>query len=269
MQGAPLIRKLLLAAILACLFPVSAFVAEVDLYSSKAIVTGTGEENRALGLRECVAKVLVRVSGDQRLLHNAAMDAIVEAAASHVASYRYRDRLEGVPIHDEQGSYARPHDLTCIFDPAHVDDLLAQLGSKPWPLPRPGIAVFLHVAQGTRSFVLTEDGGEIPYMGESLALAAEPLALEAKLPRAAARPELSGELPSPEQFEALREAAGGDVPLAITLEWSDQALGWVANYRMVNEKGVQDWSASGISFDEAFRIAMRGAAQVLSGNGPP
>lgn len=268
-KGAPLIRKLLLAALLACLSPAPALVAEINLYSSKAIVTGTGEENRALGLRECVAKVLVRVSGDQRLLHNAAMEAIVEAAASHVASFRYRDRLEGVPIHDEQGSYARPHDLTCVFDPAHVDDLLAQLGSKPWPLPRPGIAVFLHVAQGTRSFVLSEDGGESPYMGESLALAAEPLALEAKLPLAAARPELSGELPSPEQFEALHEAAGESVPLAITLEWSDQALGWVANYRMVNEKGVQDWSASGISFDEAFRIAMRGAAQVLSGNGPP
>jgi hypothetical protein len=267
--GAPLIRKLLLAAILACLFPAPAFVAEVNLYSSKAIVTGTGEENRATGLRECVAKVLVRVSGDQRLLHNAAIEAIVEAAPSHVASFRYRDRLEGVPIHDEQGTYARPHDLTCVFDPAHVDDLLAQLGSKPWQLPRPRIAVFLQVVQGTRSFVLTEDGGESPHMRESLALAAEPLAVEVRLPRAAVRPPMTGDLPSPESFEVLRQAAGDDVPLAMTLQWSDEALGWVASFRMMNEKGIQDWSATGISFDEAFRIAMRGAAQVLSGNGPP
>lgn len=269
MQGTSLIRKLLLAAILACLSPTPAFVADANLYSSKAIVTGTGEENRLPGLRECLAKVLVRVSGDQRLLHNAAIDAIVENAAGHVATYRYRDRLEGVPIHDEQGSYARPHDLTCIFDPAHVDDLLAQLGSKPWPLPRPRIAVFLHVAQGQKSFVLTEGDSERTHMRESLELAAEPLALKVRLPTAEMQSEMTGELPSPDEFDVLRETAGGDVPLAITLQWSDQALGWIANFRMMNEKGIQDWSATGISFDEAFRIALRGAAQVLSGNGAP
>ena len=76
-------------------------------------------------------------------------------------------------------------------------------------------------------------------------------------------------LPSPEQFEALRAAAPGDVPLAISLQWSDQALGWVARFRMMNEKGVQDWSATGVNFDEAFRVALRGAAQILSGHGAP
>ncbi|TIW55589.1 MAG: DUF2066 domain-containing protein, partial [Mesorhizobium sp.] len=29
------------------------------------------------------------------------------------------------------------------------------------------------------------------------------------------------------------------------------------------------WQVRGVSFDEAFRVAMRGAAQVLSGNGQP
>ncbi|TIT43144.1 MAG: DUF2066 domain-containing protein, partial [Mesorhizobium sp.] len=29
------------------------------------------------------------------------------------------------------------------------------------------------------------------------------------------------------------------------------------------------WQVRGVSFDEAFRVAMRGAAQILSGNGQP
>lgn len=264
-----MIRKLLLASILAGTAWGAVLAQEPNLYSSTVIVTGTGEENRLIGLRECVPKMLVRVSGDQRLLHNAAMGAIIEQAQSHVASFRYRDRLEGVPIHDEQGSYARPHDLTCIFDPAHVDNLLAQLGSNPWPLPRPRVAAFVHVSRGTGAFVLSSDGMESPYMRESLEIAAVPLALDVELPPAAVRPEMSGELPSPEQFEVLREAAPGDVPLAITLQWSDEALGWIASFRMMNEKGVQDWSVTGVSFDEAFRVALRGAAQILSGHGAP
>ena len=85
--------------------------------------------------------------------------------------------------------------------------------------------------------------------------------------------EIYNPMPDPNQRDVLTirwEAVDRNMAQdPITLEWSDQALGWVASYRMVNEKGVQDWSATGISFDEAFRIAMRGAAQVLSGNGPP
>ncbi len=240
-----------------------------DLYTSTVIVTGTGEENRLLGFRECVPRMLVRVSGDSRLLDNAGMGAIVEEAERHVASFAYRDRLEGVPIHDEQGTYARPHDLTCRFDPVHADDLLAQLGSRPWPLPRPAIEVFAHVTQGDRTFVLAGDGSESPYMAESLALAAEPLALEVVLPEAASRPVLGPELPLPDTFDDLSLRADGRVPLAMTLEWSDADLGWIANYRIVNEKGAHDWSATGISFDEAFRVGLRGAAQILSGNGSP
>ena len=32
---------------------------------------------------------------------------------------------------------------------------------------------------------------------------------------------------------------------------------------------IDAWQVRGVSFDEAFRVAMRGAAQVLSGNGQP
>jgi len=266
-----LIRRILLAVLTAAALtaPLAAAADTADLYTAKVIVTGQSEENRLLGFRECVPQMLVRVSGDQRLVDHAGIEAIVENAASNVAAFTYRDRLDGKPIHDEQGTYDRPHDLTCVFDPVHADDLLAQLGSKPWPRPRPGIVLFLHVQRDTGGFALSADGDQSPYMRESLALAAEPLALEVTLPPAAKMPVLAHELPDVDRFAALAQASGDAAPLAMTLEWSDTAKGWIANFRMVDEKGLHDWTASGISFDEAFRIGLRGAAQILSGNGAP
>jgi len=264
-------RRIFLAAVTLATFagPIAAADTNAGLYTSKVIVTGQGEENRLIGFRECVPEMLVRVSGDQRLIDHAGMDAIVENAASHVASFRYRDRLEGKPIHDEQGTYDRPHDLTCIFDSVRADDLLAQLGSKPWPLPRPGIVVFLHVQRDSGAFSLAAGGDQSPYMRDSLAQAAEPLALDVRLPAAASMPPLDNDLPDKAAFAALAAASESGVPLAMTLEWSDADLGWVARFRVMDARGVHDWSASGISFDEAFRIGLRGAAQILSGNGAP
>jgi hypothetical protein len=82
-----LIRRILLAAAVAAVLAGPAAAAgEAGLYSSTVIVTGQSEENRLLGFRQCVPQMLVRVSGDQRLLDHAGMDAIVENAAAHVAA---------------------------------------------------------------------------------------------------------------------------------------------------------------------------------------
>ncbi|TJX57429.1 MAG: DUF2066 domain-containing protein, partial [Mesorhizobium sp.] len=118
-----------------------------ELYQSQTIVTGQGEENRQLGFRICLDKVLVRVSGDQRLLARREMDALRDKAGSFVDSFRYRDRLEGIPIHDEQGTHDRPHDLTCLYKPEVIDKVLTSLGSKPWLGERPRLTVFLTTEQ--------------------------------------------------------------------------------------------------------------------------
>ncbi|WP_245271262.1 DUF2066 domain-containing protein [Mesorhizobium sp. LNJC384A00] len=60
-----------MAAALAVLivFPVAA--ADIDrasLYRAQSVTSGTGEENRAWGLAPCLEEVLVKVSGDPRLI---------------------------------------------------------------------------------------------------------------------------------------------------------------------------------------------------------
>jgi hypothetical protein len=58
------------------------------------------------------------------------------------------------------------------------------------------------------------------------------------------------------------------VALAGRLVWSDAALGWIAEWRLATADRMHRWRIRGVSFDDAFRSGLRGAAQVLSGHGP-
>lgn len=244
------------------------------LYEAKVIVTGTGETNRSIGFRKCLDKVLLRVSGDQRILKNPRLQTLRDNAGKLVAEFRYRDRLEGVPIHDEQGTHDRPHDLTCIYRPEVIDRVLASLGSKPWLGSRPELTVFLVARNGARQFLLTRDGAEGPYMRDSFEAAAEPLAMTISFPSAellktvglTGNTLLNANLAT---LDDVARKAGGDRALVGSIVWSDKDLGWIANWRIDSGSRNHEWKVKGVSFDEAFRVAIKGAARILSGNGEP
>lgn len=253
----------------------AAIAQDIDtLYQAQAIVTGQGEKNRKLGFAECLQDVLVRVSGDQRLLDDPAVLALLPKAGEFVSRFRYRDRLEGIPVHDEQGTHDRPHDLYCSFAPDRIDPLLQSLGRKPWRASRPRLVIFLGVHNDKGSFTLAADGNENPYMQDSFRAAAEPLAMAIVVPTAAAlaAEDLDfGRLQRAEmaELDALAPKSGGDIALAGSIVWSHQDLGWVADWRLASAGKTHRWQVRGVSFDEAFRNAMRGAVQILSGNGSP
>ena len=245
-----------------------------ELYRSQAIVTGQGEANRLPGLAECLRQVLVKVSGDPRLLTSPAVEPLLAEAGKHVSSFGYRDRLEGIPIHDEQGTYDRPHDLYCFYEPATVDALLAGLGRRPWLDERPRLVVFLGARDARRTFSLASDGEESPYMAESLLDAAAPLAMALALPPGAALSAAGLDFGTiagtpTETLDAVARSLGGERALAGTIVWSDGDRGWVAEWRIGEGAGEHRWTIRGVSFDDAFRNAVRGAAQILSGNGEP
>ncbi|CDX31708.1 conserved hypothetical protein [Mesorhizobium plurifarium] len=260
-----------LAGLLCLGLPVRA-AAIADLYQAQTIVTGTGDVNRQIGFKDCLDKVLVKVSGDQRLTQKPEMLALRDKAADFVQSFRYHDRLEGIPIHDEQGTHDRPHDLTCIYKPTVVDKLLAQLGSRPWLGERPPIAVFMTVDQGSRHFVLTADEDQGKTMRESFSNATFPLLMRVTFPKAGQLGGLSGKALSgadTARLDKLAKRAGAARALAGSIVWSDKDLGWIADWRLADHGKTYRWQVRGVSFDEAFRVAVRGTAQILSGNGQP
>lgn len=238
------------------------------LYSSRAIVTGTGARNREPGFRDCLTRVLVRVSGDQRLAARPELERLKAEAGRFVLSFSYRDRLAGKPVHDEQGTYDRPHDLTCRYDPPVVDSLLRSLGSRPWLANRPRLAVFLDVERNGVSYRLSRDNPRDRAMREAFEASAPPMAMAVAFPGAENEASAATGSGLPHLSRAAR-AAGADLPLEGRLFWSDPDLGWVATWRLEVDGTAHEWTVRGVNFDEAFRVAIRGAAQILSGNGTP
>jgi uncharacterized protein len=245
-----------------------------DIYTTRAVVTGKDERNRPLGFRLCFEDVLVKVSGDASIVKDRRFEALAAVAGQYVSTFSYRDRLEGKPVHDEQGTHDRPHFLTCQFDPQKIDGVLKTLGRRPWLGHRPRLVMLLVVHGRTNNGILSSDGAFDPDMREALASAAQRYGLTINLPSVAT---LQGnqinidtaEITPADRLSRVAELSDSELPLVGDLRWSDAALGWVVNWRLVVNGRRHRWSVSGVNYDEAFRNAVRGAARVLSGNGEP
>jgi hypothetical protein len=72
-----------------------------------------------------------------------------------------------------------------------------------------------------------------------------------------------------DRLSRVAEMSNAELPLVGDLQWSDAALGWVANWSLKASGRRYRWSIRGVNYDEAFRNAVRGTARVLSGNGNP
>lgn len=245
-----------------------------NLYEARTRVTGQTEANRAPAFARCFADVLVKVSGDARLLDAPGVAKLARRAGALVTDFRYRDLMAGLPVHDEQGTRDRPYELTVTFDAAGIDAALRTLGRKPWTASRPRVAVFLGVRHGAASYALTGDGERGATMREALAEAATRVGLPIVLPSKAALAK-AGRSPDTwpaadrTSLDAAARTAGGDLALVGRLVWSEEALGWIADWRLDSAAQTYRWRLRGVSFDEGFRNAMRGAVQVLSGHGQP
>src|SRR5215467_3713860 len=211
-----------------------------DVYTTRAVVTGKDERNRPLGFKLCFEDVLVKASGDASIVNDSRFEALAAGAEQYVSSFSYRDRLEGKPVHDEQGTYDRPHFLTCRFDPQKIDSVLKTFGRKPWLAHRPRLVTLVAVHGRKHSGILSSDG-----------------AFDTAV------------LTRSDQWPNLAEMSGGELLLVGNLQWNDGALGWVATWSFKASGNRHRWSVRGVNYDEAFRNAVRGAARVLSGNGEP
>jgi len=257
-----------------CTIGAGAAADESDLYRTTVFVTGRGDAERIRGTGLAFQEVLIKVSGDPRLARDRRVADMAKHAAALVASYEYRDRMQGLALHDEQGTRDRPHDLTVHFDPAKIDASLASLGIAPWTGPRPRLAVFLAIQDQQTRYVLAQDGARGLSQRQALAAVAAKRALPMVLPKEAlldaerlTYDALAAKTPPALAPEA--KAAGGDATLSGTLVWTEAVLGWSASWHMASQGRDYHWAVRGISFDDAFRNAIDGALEILSGHGAP
>ena len=243
-----------------------------DLYRAQAIVTGQGEANRIVGFASCLEDVLIKVSGAQKLAGDRRLAAYKSNAKDFVRAFSYHDQMSGTPTRDEQGTRDRPYDLTVDFDETKIDDLLKALHLKPWHSHRPVLAVFVEMQQGLKRYMVTADADRAAIQRESLLAAAARRGMTVVLPSAAALAESSingaefGTTTS-SKFGSVAARQGGEVALIGRLVWDDRELGWATQWRMDWQNRTHRWRIRGVTFDEAFRRGIGGAAQILSGNG--
>jgi len=275
------VRDMFRLAVALCIFvalssdaSIAQFDSLEDIYTTRAIVTGKDERNRPLGFRLCFEDVLVKVSGDASIVKDSRFESLAASAGQYVATFSYRDRLEGKPVHDEQGTYDRPHFLTCQFDHQKIDGLLRVLGRKPWLGHRPRLVMVVAVHGRRSSGILSSDGDFDSDMREALTNAARRYGLTVHLPSIATLGSNQISLDTAaiartDQLLRVAEFSDSELPIVGDLRWSDAALGWIARWRLEASGLDYRWSVRGVNYDEAFRNAVRGAARVMSGNGKP
>jgi uncharacterized protein len=265
--------RIFLAAVLTwCAGTVAA--AGADLYRAKVTVTGQGEANRIIGFAACLEDVLIKVSGAQKLAGDRRLAPYKSKAKDLVTAFSYRDQFSGKPIRDEQGTRDRPYDLTVAFEESKIDDILGALRLKPWLSHRSRLAVFVEMEQGARNYIVTADGPQSDLQRDALLAAADRRGMDIVLPSAAAlaKSNINGAELKTAPFPALAPVAaeaGGEVVLVGRLVWDDRDLGWTTQWRMDWGDRTHSWQVRGVTFDEAFRYGIGGAAQILSGNGDP
>jgi len=248
--------------------------ADLKLYQCKAIVTGTDAERRVPNMIDCFKRTMVKVSGDQRLHDDRTLNPSIDQVLAAVEKIGLHDRLWRRPIHDEQGTRDRPHDLTVDFKHADIDAMLAKFGRKPWLGQRPETAMLVLVRRGDMPFVLSSDGDRGPGMTDSVADASEAVGLPAVVPsqddlKAAGATTSGAARPSPKMLAAIGQSAGSEAVVYGVLTWSDENYGWNVAWNLTQNGETTRWHAEGVNFDAAFRLGLGGAAQIMSGNVQP
>ena len=229
----------------------------LGLYEASVIVTGTDARSRPDGLGRALAQVLAKVSGNPALLDDPKVAALAPAAFGLVASLAYLDQMSDLPRRDEQGSRDRPYDLLVRFDPASLDAMLEGLGETPWRTRAPILVDLRIEPRSGPAMPLRADTAADERHRAALLAAADGAGLQVVLPldrTAAAGPARPDLAPPPPEL-ALRGA----------VSWVEGA-GWTGRFTLPWHGRDHTWDVEGVSFDEAYRVAMRGVARVLSGH---
>lgn len=262
-----MLRSAILVA-LAVLPLATASAAEVaHLYRAEAIVTGTVEPERTRGMRAGLIDVIVKLTGDARLAENAAVKSMVSRPHDFVERFEYRDRMKGIPLHDEQGTRERPYDLLLRFKPAKIDSALRTLGLSKWDADRPTLAVWFAVRTASEQYVLRRSGdagyGQRAVFVETARRRGIPILLPRQTPPAAAI--RFGDVAARNMPKLRAASPGADALLLGTLVLVPSGY-WDIDWQMRWRGHTRRWKMQDVTFDTAIKDGLQRSALIFSGN---
>lgn len=241
-----------------------AWAAPVDgLYRGEAIVTGRDDdEERARGLREALAEVVVKLSGDARLTAHPYLSTLLEQAPQLVERLSYDDRLAKKTLMDEQGTRQRSYRMTVQFRSDAVDRLLEALGVRPWPAERPLVLVLLAVQDLRGAYVLSSEDdrgwGQRQAFMDIARRRGVPLVLPRMGPDDQAALEKGGGIAALQQDYRAAAVLMGSMTMRPEGTWD---TGWT----LLREGLPEVWNVENSTFDRAIQDGVERTARYLAG----
>ena len=237
------------------------------LYRGQVIVTGQDNPSeRKRGIKDALRQVLVKLSGDARIARNPALSPLLPNAASLIASYRYRDRLAGVQVMDEQGTRERSQWLIVDFDPPSIHRALETLGRRPWLADRPRVLTLLVVKDTVGAYLVGTQTKRGFGQREAFRQAANELGLSLVLPQIEDR---AGKAPT---FEVISGRAAGEQverrDLATVLIGAmsvTEAGKWRSDWVLLWRDTRVSWAVAETTFDRAIDAALAHSAARFAG----
>jgi uncharacterized protein len=245
-----------------------------NIYQGKTIVTGQRDETRIPGFKLALVDALKKVTGDPAINSEEVLAAVGSDVRDYVKAYSEHDRMADIPIHDEQGTRDRPFDLVVDFHKERIDELLKVLKREPWLGVRSQVLVLLVVHFDSNSYILTSDDDLGTDQRSAMVATAWQAGLPIALPTAESVAKM-GRMPdslfpaTAENVEKLRQRLSVGHLMVGSIVWASGMQGWKADWNFDAEGKNHHWQIQDVNFDDAFRSAMRGSAQILSGHGEP
>lgn len=141
------------------MLPAVGNAAEVaNLYEAQVLVTGQGSAERAGPLKNALAEVVVKVTGDRGSAVHPKLALMIERAGDFVQKYHYEPLPSAGAV--EGGGSAYTHRLRVSFDPQAVNGALRGAGFPVWGRVRPLTMVWLAVQEsGGGRYIVGADTG--------------------------------------------------------------------------------------------------------------
>lgn len=140
---------LLMLGLVSWLPPASAVQVE-DLYEAVVPVENRDRPQRLQALREALAQVLVKITGDRAAPESPKLQVLLESAPRYAQQFRYREIPGGRP----------PYALEVSFDGGALERAVAAQGLPVWGRERPAVLVWLAVQAPGRRYLVGGDSGE-------------------------------------------------------------------------------------------------------------
>lgn len=236
------------------LLVVGAASAQSNPYMGEVPVTDQSDGQRAEGLKNALAQVVMKLTGDTGVLANSDVAKAVGDADRYVQQYSYRQSAV-----TENGQSPVKLSLVAQFDRAAVDRLLRDYGLTARSASRPALVAWLALDEGSGPHLLGENEAR------GLLRDAQNRGVNLVLPTLN-EPGQAG-LAAQAVWQSDYAMLSASYQAGLMLVGQVRRLGerWAARWTLVDSGVPQTWDVSGTMLDGVLSAGASGAAERLAG----